>query len=249
MKILLLAHKEFISLYAVNLLIEQIKKHDIHLAITTKTTNLKNPDPRLSALKNFDQSLLQQADKQNHIELIDRSIKSFDELSQGSDKSLKILDQPHSEENLQWLQALKPDLVVSIRYQRILNDKFKAAVNCPIINLHSGILPEYRGVMPTFRAMSNKESTIGTSLHFIQDATIDTGALIKITKVSADYSQSYYQNTLAIYPESCKNMANIVNSYAENGEIPAQKQSESANYYSHPNTESLDFFEKSHELY
>jgi len=38
------------------------------------------------------------------------------------------------------------------------------------INLHSGLLPDYRGVMASFRAMVNGDAEIGSTLHYIQDA-------------------------------------------------------------------------------
>lgn len=75
-----------------------------------------------------------------------------------------------------------------------------------VINLHSGLLPAYQGVMATFWALLNKEQRIGTTLHFIEDSTIDTGAIISQSLVDANYGESYLWNVLHIYKAGCANV-------------------------------------------
>lgn len=47
-----------------------------------------------------------------------------------------------------------------------------------IINIHTSMLPRYRGRHPVDWAMENMEPEIGITIHYIQDGTIDTGDII-----------------------------------------------------------------------
>lgn len=47
-----------------------------------------------------------------------------------------------------------------------------------VINIHTSLLPKYRGRHPVDWAMENMEKEIGITIHYIQDETIDTGDII-----------------------------------------------------------------------
>ncbi len=104
----------------------------------------------------------------------------------------------------------EPDLIVSIRYRRILRDAAIAIPRHGILNLHSGILPDYRGVMATFWAMLNDEPEIGATLHRIVDSGIDTGPVIGISRVQTQPRESYLANVLGLYIDGCSLLANTV---------------------------------------
>lgn len=130
--------------------------------------------------------------------------------------------------------ATTPELVVSIRHMSILRAH---VINTPrhgVINLHSGILPRYRGVMATFWAMLNKESRIGTTLHFIENNTIDTGSIIQCSNINVDYQKSYFWNTLSLYESGCTNIASAVNQIEQNQKILSSPQVDNGDYYSYP---------------
>ena len=76
-----------------------------------------------------------------------------DEQTSAALRAMNELPAPNHDSGLATLRAAEPDLVVSIRYRRILRDSAIAIPRCGVINLHSGILPDYRGVMATFWAI------------------------------------------------------------------------------------------------
>ena len=53
--------------------------------------------------------------------------------------------------------ATEPDVVVSIRHMSILQAPAIAVPKLAMLNLHSGLLPAYQGVMSTFRALCHQE--------------------------------------------------------------------------------------------
>jgi hypothetical protein len=91
----------------------------------------------------------------------------YDALPWGFDGREEDLPAPNSAEGIAVLRDLEPDLFISVRYRRILKS---AAIEIPrygVLNLHSGLLPQYKGVMATFWAMLNAEAEIGCTLHTI----------------------------------------------------------------------------------
>ncbi|MCH7981656.1 MAG: hypothetical protein IID59_09135 [Proteobacteria bacterium] len=112
-----------------------------------------------------------------------------------------------------------------------------------VLNLHSGILPDYRGVMATFRAMLNEEPEIGASLHWIVDNGIDTGPEIGIGRARTRPEESYLANVLRLYIEGCKMMAAAVETVTsreiQRNAPPAVGQ---GRYYSTPDAEAIECF-------
>lgn len=70
----------------------------------------------------------------------------------------------------------RPDLVVSLNYNRIIKEWF--IKRCKrIINMHNSPLPKYRGVSPVNWALKNGEKVHGVTIHEITPG-IDDGAII-----------------------------------------------------------------------
>lgn len=84
----------------------------------------------------------------------------------------------------------KPDLVL-LSGTRILSKETISAISCPIVNLHAGITPLYRGVHGAYWAISeNDPGNCGVTLHFV-DAGIDTGQIISQQVISPNDSDNF----------------------------------------------------------
>ena len=94
-----------------------------------------------------------------------------------------MLPYPNSPESLDRMRRFAPDLAVSLRYGRVLREDFLAIPPLGVLNLHSGCLPHYRGILATLRALVAGNPIIGPTLHWITDGTIDTGAIVGIAEV------------------------------------------------------------------
>lgn len=78
------------------------------------------------------------------------------------------------------LAALKPDLVVSAGFMRILSEK---AVNrFKIINSHPALLPLFPGAHAVRDTLAAGATETGTTIHWV-DAGVDTGAVIAQERV------------------------------------------------------------------
>ncbi|MDU0112419.1 formyl transferase [Psychrosphaera aquimarina] len=252
MNILILANKDLASNHALNLLLPQIKQHKVTLCLSAKVGgNNPNKPTELNRLKFFEQdlfnNLLTPALKANYIsESINANennlYKTFDQLNCYLSQPVQELNKINQPEQLQMVAELKPDLIVCIRYGVILKEQVLAIPSKGTINLHSGILPDYRGVMATFWAMYYKEPQIGTTLHYIDDANIDTGNVIATSTLAVNYEKSYLWNVLQLYVHGVQLILNTINALASDQVISKSVQTGEGQYFTFPTTDDLTVF-------
>ena len=96
------------------------------------------------------------------------------------DNSIPIitLDTPINEkQSVDRIKAFEPDLLVSILGNQIFKKPIIELAPKGCINLHTALLPKYRGLMPTFWVLKNNEKKTGVSVFFV-DKGIDSGPII-----------------------------------------------------------------------
>ena len=81
------------------------------------------------------------------------------------------------EKSINIIKKYSPDLLISILGNQIFKKEIINLASKGCINLHTALLPKYRGLMPTFWVMKNKEKYTGVSVFYV-DEGIDTGPII-----------------------------------------------------------------------
>lgn len=96
----------------------------------------------------------------------------------------KLYDIPYSktsdidrEKTAELLKSIKPDIIFSVSLPQIIPDRFFHISRYGIFNIHTSLLPKYRGVLPVFWALLNGEEKIGSTVHKV-DKKIDAGDII-----------------------------------------------------------------------
>ena len=243
MRITLLTNRDLASNYALNLLLPQLSKdHELRVFCSDRVGS-KPAAPGLAAASFYEQTLPLKL----LFPLIDAQPKHGELLTfQGLNPFLLApvtsLNQPNSTEGLGTLAATEPDLMISIRYGCILEAEALSIPTKGVLNLHSGRLPEYRGVMATFRAMLAGDEKLCSTLHWIDDATIDTGRIISIQSHERDPTQCYLANTIGLYPPGCGAILEVVGMIEAGHQPDAQTPEQTGAYYSFPDLESLEAF-------
>jgi methionyl-tRNA formyltransferase len=169
---------------------------------------------------------------------------SFQDLAEKNSASLAYFLPNEKTRALKLLQIYCPDLIISIRFGMIFSSEMIATSSLGILNLHSGILPNYRGVMPSFWAMHNNDSEIGCSLHWIQDATIDTGDIVAIHRQPLDRSLCYIGNVAKLYAGGIKIFEDALTQILSSRFPSTSAQPEGESYYSFPTENHLETFYK-----
>lgn len=103
---------------------------------------------------------------------------------------IELNDSINSKDSLSKISSYSPDLIISILGNQIFKKPLLELPPHGCINLHTALLPKYRGLMPTFWVLKNDEKYTGVSVFFI-DEGIDSGPIIVQKKIEiGDKSQS-----------------------------------------------------------
>ena len=115
---------------------------------------------------------------------------------------LKV-NSPNNQDAIEFLKNQNPDLILSIG-SNIIREKFLEIPNIGVLNVHMGILPEYRGIGVTeWPIIENRvhDVGLGITLHFM-DSGVDTGPIVDTKKInihnynSLDELESKYLNEM-----------------------------------------------------
>ena len=242
MNITLLTNRDLASHMALSRLISQLSDHKLSIFISEKVGKDEYLLPPLLALAKFEQDIIASSDH------------SFDDLAAQAGCYLQgftdIGNRVNSAEGLARIKATEPELIVSIRFGLIIDDQVINTPKYGVINLHSGLLPEYRGVMATFRAMLDHRDEIGSTLHFIQNSGIDNGDGLSIAKIPLNLQYSYLLNTLRLYSAGCEQIIDAVTGLQQGDDLHAHPQLGEASYYSFPDAPTLKtFFDRGYQLF
>jgi methionyl-tRNA formyltransferase len=90
---------------------------------------------------------------------------------------LRLRSSINSEQSLSTIRALAPDLLISASGNEIFRRPLLELARHGCINLHAALLPKYRGLMPSFWILHNRERLSGVSV-FLVDEGIDTGPIL-----------------------------------------------------------------------
>lgn len=95
---------------------------------------------------------------------------------------IQIKGNVNSRESRARLADFQPDLLVSIGGNQIFKKPLLELATYGCVNLHTALLPKYRGLMPSFWVLKNKEEFTGVSVFFV-DEGIDSGPILVQKKV------------------------------------------------------------------
>ena len=249
MNIVLLLNNDIASNLALNLLMPELSNHSVSVFLSSKVGGQGSRPKALQELADFEQnvvySLLNKwAFASENQSAIATTFKSYDDIAQHYGIEVTLLNEINTPSGINKLSELVPDLIISVRYGVILKQQVIGIAKYGVLNLHSGILPAYRGVMATFWAMLNGERKIGTTLHFIDDSTIDTGRVIATSTLAVQADKSYLWHVLSLYFGGCQLILQAIENIVGDGKLEAIIQSDAGHYYTFPTQTELDLFQE-----
>lgn len=251
MRLTILYNRDIYSNEALNHLLPSLAAHDITLLYSSRVGANTQRDSRLDSLAFFEQGFFT-----NYLfPMVDKTSRTaerltFRELARRYATSEALVENINSTEGIALLESSAPDLILSIRFGQILRETAIAVPRLGVINLHSGLLPYYRGVMATFRAMQASNSEIGLTVHWIDSPAIDQGKIIETLAIPTDPTASYLANVHQLYAPGAKLLTRCVNRLNDNESLPSQAATGDSAYFSFPSTEDLNAFERQgHRLF
>ena len=111
-----------------------------------------------------------------------------------------------------WLHDYTPDFIM-INGTRIIKKGLLNTLNVPIINIHAGITPMYRGVHGGYWALVNNDSSnFGATIHLV-DAGVDTGKVLKHVFSKPKKEDNFYTYPYVQFSAATKELVNVVECY------------------------------------
>ena len=246
MRIAFLANRDIHSNFALNILTNKLSHHSMTIYLSDHVGKKRSDFIELNQLRFIEQALFNDI-VFSAIEKLPPALKrflTFHELGDQTGNGVIPLNEINCNDGIEKLQSSDPDLIVSIRYGTIIQSAVIAIPRFGILNLHSGILPQYRGVMATFWAMLNSDNHIGCTLHYIIDGTIDTGPIVSIYQKKRNTKTDYFTNVIDLYPSGCELIIKAVK-IIESGESLEQKSVKGeSHYYTFPKGQEISRFKQ-----
>lgn len=113
-------------------------------------------------------------------------------------------------QHMEWLEGLKPDVVVSSN-GHIFKKDILALPTYGCINRHTSALPSYAGLWPVFWALLNGEKEIGQTVHTMTEK-IDEGSILAHETLSVADDDTFY----GIYARAVRSSAKLVRNAIDN---------------------------------
>jgi methionyl-tRNA formyltransferase len=250
MRILCCSNRDLAGSVALNLLLPKLAHHTVRIVMTEQVGRTPVDEPRQRReLRIAEQSfpslaLFPLLERAGLADTGHRNL-TFTEFQRLRGIPVEPLPDPNRGAGLEWVKSFAPDLILSVRYGAILKSEVLKIPPLGVLNLHSGILPQYRGILANFRAMLNGAAEIGCTVHCIRDAGIDTGDIVGIHREPLQRERSLLRNILALYPPGIDMLCNAVRTLEQGGKLATTVQQESdAVYYTYPTAEEWDEFSR-----
>lgn len=148
----------------------------------------------------------------------------------------------NSEASLQKLKSYDPDLLISIAGNQIFKKPLIELAEEGCLNLHTALLPKYRGLMPSFWVLKNDETHTGVSVFFV-DEGIDSGPILVQKKVAIGNrtQEELIKHTKRLGMDA---IIEAIEKIQEGGYKLTPNNDEESTYYSFPTREDVKEFRK-----
>jgi methionyl-tRNA formyltransferase len=142
----------------------------------------------------------------------------------------------NSQTYLDTLKSLAPDVIVSINASQVFKRPLLELPRLGCINVHGAPLPRYRGRLPSFWVLLNREKETGVTVHFMNEE-LDDGPIIaqrRVPIVPGETQHSLIMKTKKVGAELLLESLDRL----EKGQVEAQPNDRmQATYYSFPTPE------------
>jgi methionyl-tRNA formyltransferase len=131
------------------------------------------------------------------------------------------------------LRASQPDVVVSVAAPEIFGDDVLRSPRLGCINVHSGRLPQYRGMMPTFWQLRFGERHATVTVHEMTP-TIDGGGVLGTAECPIRESDSLDRIIRETKREGARLLIRVLDELAAGKATPRPLDMSEASYHSFP---------------
>ena len=223
MKIVVFLNRDLEANIAYNLLKSELLNHSVRIYYSDTVGSSENKPSDLVKLEYYEKgfvyneltTFINKNKIENYFEFFDDNFKSFPIEKCANVNSVEFINE---------MKNLNPELFISIRFGKIFKDEIIQVPKKGLLNLHSAVLPDYRGIMGTLHAIKEGNSEIGCTLHTIPNSGIDTGEIIEIAKLEVNREKSLFWNIVQLYPIGTELVIKHLRILEQNSAVKTKKQ-------------------------
>ncbi|MHC4428869.1 MAG: methionyl-tRNA formyltransferase [Planctomycetota bacterium] len=141
------------------------------------------------------------------------------------------------------VRTLGPDLIVSVAAPEIFRTEILGAARLGCVNIHSGRLPKYRGMMPNFWQMLHGESRAVVTVHEMAEK-LDAGAVLGTLEVPIRPRDSLDRVITDTKRQGARLMIDVLRRIAAGEARPQPVDMSEAEYFSFPKPQDVKAFRK-----
>jgi methionyl-tRNA formyltransferase len=127
-----------------------------------------------------------------------------------------------SDKEYDFMKNLKPDIVVIIAYGKIIPKRFLNLAKYGFINVHTSLLPKWRGAAPIQRSIMNLDSETGISIMKVVEK-LDAGPVMYQAKIAINENTDTQTLTQVLSQLGAKTLLDSI-SKIENGKAKFKEQ-------------------------
>jgi methionyl-tRNA formyltransferase len=151
-------------------------------------------------------------------------------------------------EYLDEVRRLAPDVIVSVAAPEIFRKEILGIPRLGCINIHSGRLPVYRGMMPTFWQMLHGEPAVTVTVHEMAEA-LDAGKILGTVAVPLRSHDSLDRVIRITKEAGARLLIDVLSKIAQGRESRVPVDMSGKKYFSFPQREHVrEFRKRGHRL-
>jgi methionyl-tRNA formyltransferase len=139
------------------------------------------------------------------------------------------------------LRGLNLDIIFSVAASQVFKGLLLTLPRIGCLNIHSSLLPKYRGLFPCFWVLKNGESSTGVSIHEMNER-IDDGVIVTQRKIDILPSDTMHSLMLRCKILGGELAAQAIVDYTSMRFIPRSNDNSVATYFSWPTREDVKVF-------
>ena len=151
-------------------------------------------------------------------------------------------------EYIEAVRRISPDVIVSVAAPEIFRKEILRTPRLGCINIHSGRLPVYRGMMPTFWQMMRGENEITVTVHEMAEV-LDGGKVLGTIAVPVTPRDSLDRVITATKQEGARLLIDVLGQIRRGEAVGVPVDMNGASYFSFPQRQHVrEFRQRGHRL-
>lgn len=147
----------------------------------------------------------------------------------------------NGEDYLKIVRELNPDVIVSVAAPEIFKKPLLSIPRYGCINIHSGRLPKYRGMMPTFWQLKNGEPHVTVTIHEMVEK-LDAGGIIATLEFPLEKNDSLHRVITGTKQAGARLMLTVLSSIDGAAPKATPLDMSDASYFKFPQPDDVKAF-------